>query len=205
MMWKTACFTGHRKLPHDRLEIIVSSLRSAIEEAFANGYRDFICGGALGFDTLAALQTLEFRKAHPDVKLIMAIPCQNQAQKWSAKDREVYQSILQQADRCEILSQVYFSGCMQVRNRYMVDHSSLCICYMSSFHGGTASTVRYAAFRNIEIINLAMNYPQPDTMLREMQCCSMYTYRSAGQNAAIAHLSPLQARKLIYKNTSVSF
>ena len=44
---------------------------------------------------------------------------------------------------------------MQVRNRFMVDRSSLCICYMTAFQGGTASTVHYAQTQKLPVVNVA--------------------------------------------------
>ena len=41
------------------------------------------------------------------------------------------------------------------RNRYLVDHSSLCICYLTRQTGGTAYTFNYAKNKGIEIINIA--------------------------------------------------
>lgn len=41
------------------------------------------------------------------------------------------------------------------RNRYMADHSDICVCYCTSGEGGTAYTVRYAEKKEIPIVNLA--------------------------------------------------
>ena len=49
----------------------------------------------------------------------------------------------------------YYNGCMQVRNRYLVDHSSACICYLNNLRSGTAYTVKYAESQGLQIINLA--------------------------------------------------
>ena len=170
MMDLTACFTGHRHLPPDKRDSVAAPLGRAIEEAYKNGYRRFMCGGALGFDTIAALQVLDSRKEHPDIKLILAIPCLDQAKRWSDHDRGIYDMISAQANEKIVLSPEYYQGCMQTRNRYMVDHSSLCICYLYSLHGGTAYTVRYAVSRDIPVINLAMEDSHPESMLREDQC-----------------------------------
>ena len=46
-------------------------------------------------------------------------------------------------------------GCMYKRNRHLVDHSGICVCYLTKDSGGTAYTVRYARTHGLEIINLA--------------------------------------------------
>ena len=201
MMDLTACFTGHRHLPPDKRDSVAASLGRAIDEAYKNGYRRFMCGGALGFDTIAALQVLDSRKEHPDIRLILAIPCLDQAKRWSDLDRGIYDMISAQANEKIVLSPEYYQGCMQTRNRYMVDHSSLCICYLYSLHGGTAYTVRYAVSRDIPVINLAMEDSHPESMLREDQCCCMFTSRSAKENAGIAHLYHTKRANLRQKDT----
>jgi uncharacterized phage-like protein YoqJ len=200
MSTKTACFTGHRHLLQHKADTLSQLIDHAVTEAYEHGYRQFLCGGALGFDTLAATRILSFRKKHPDIRLVLVIPCENQDFHWNKKDQTLYRKIREQADDVIILSPIYYQGCMQTRNRYMVDHSSLCICYLYSLRGGTAYTVRYAAFRNIEIVNLAMDHSQTDLSMRENQCNSMYISHSANKNAAIAHLFLLQSRNLKKKN-----
>ena len=41
------------------------------------------------------------------------------------------------------------------RNRYLVDNSSLCICYLTRQTGGTAYTVRYAESKGVTVLNLS--------------------------------------------------
>ena len=56
----TAFFTGHRHLPSGEIDRIAANLYHCISAAYDEGYRRFFCGCALGFDTLAARQTLSF-------------------------------------------------------------------------------------------------------------------------------------------------
>lgn len=90
----------------------------------------FYAGGALGFDTLAALTVLEMRKTMPQLELHTVIPFAGQDIRWPAEDRELYRYILERADHVEVLHQRYADGCYHERNRYMVDHSELCIAYL---------------------------------------------------------------------------
>ena len=153
----TAFFTGHRILSAGENVLISDRLFCCLSDAYEAGYRNFYCGCALGFDTIAAFQTLRLRELHPDVRLLLAIPCKTQADRWAEQDRMVYRIILDSADQTEILSPVYYQGAMLTRNRFMADRSSLCICYLRHMNGGTASTVRYALLHDrIRIINLAV-------------------------------------------------
>ena len=195
---KTACFTGHRRIPSALHDGLFSRLLRAIEEAYANGYRCFLCGGALGFDTLAARAVLKAREKHPDLLLHLALPCGDQAARWNGEDRRAYEEIRKEADQTVVLSDRYYPGCMQTRNRYMVEHSSLCICYWKEARGGTAFTVRYAVYRGLDIVNLAM----PEEVMREKTCCYTFISPSAGKNAATAPLRLSPGRKLKPKKTS---
>ena len=44
---------------------------------------------------------------------------------------------------------------MHKRNRHLVDHSSICVCYLTEDRGGTAYTVNYAKKQGLKVINLA--------------------------------------------------
>ena len=59
------------------------------------------------------------------------------------------------ADEIIYISEVYYRGCMQKRNRYMVDHSVICLCYLTETSGGTKYTIDYCKKQGKEIINLA--------------------------------------------------
>jgi len=68
---------------------------------------------------------------------------------------ETYEKIKAQADKVVYTSDQYFRGCMQKRNRHLVDNSSLCISYLTGDSGGTAYTVDYAKANGLKVINLA--------------------------------------------------
>lgn len=152
----TACFTGHRHIPREKIPAVTRTLEKAISDAYEKGYRIFLCGGALGFDTLAARQVIAFRQKHPDIRLEIVIPCPTQAVHWSQEDQAAYNEILDHADDCLTLSPFYYEGCMHSRNRYMVNHSSLCICYLVQMSGGTWFTVKEALAQNLTLLKLAM-------------------------------------------------
>ncbi|MGD0856010.1 MAG: hypothetical protein ABSA18_09440 [Dehalococcoidia bacterium] len=50
----TCCFSGHRKLPKDKIEQIVKRLDREIDSLISQGVTDFVSGGTLGFDQIAA-------------------------------------------------------------------------------------------------------------------------------------------------------
>ena len=151
----TVCFTGHRALGKAD-EAALSRLDDLLRLLYTRGYRDFLCGGALGFDLFAAEAVVRLRDLHPDVRLIFCLPCVDQSAKWKRADCSRYERLLYLSDETRVLSPRYYDGCMQVRNAYMVDRSYLCVAYMARLHGGTLSTVRYALTQDVPVINLAV-------------------------------------------------
>ena len=109
----------------------------------------------MGFDTLAAQTVLRLRERYPQIRLILVLPCLNQTRGWQQADVDIYEELKRRADKVTYTSESYFRGCMQKRNRHLVDNSSGCICYLTKPTGGTAYTVDYARRRGLRIINIA--------------------------------------------------
>lgn len=116
----------------------------------------FYAGGCVGFDTLAAQETLEYQAAHPDVRLVIVVPYRKQSAGWSSDERKEYERIKTSATEVICLAEHYFRGCWRQRNRYMVQRSSVCVCYLTKERGGTASTVKYALRNGLFVRNLAV-------------------------------------------------
>ena len=121
---------------------------------YDRGIRNYCCGGALGFDTLAAQVVLEFRKEKPDARLVLILPCHTQTRFWIPKDIEVYEEIKSLADEVIYTNVRYTKECMHIRNRRLVDESSVCISHLVERTGGTAYTVNYAKRTGVEVVNL---------------------------------------------------
>jgi uncharacterized phage-like protein YoqJ len=151
---EACCFTGHRIIRVADRPYIVKNLRDGIVALISLGVTRFLCGGALGFDTIAAQLVLELREKYPQIKLGMFLPCRTQTEKWDKFDIDVYNDILSEADYVEYVSDDYTIDCMRKRNRRMVDLSEYCICYLRKDLSGTGSTVRYAQKKNRSIMRL---------------------------------------------------
>ena len=163
MIEKCCAFTGHRpsKFPwgYNEADARCVALKAALAEQIAKlvdaGYTDFFSGMAEGVDTWAALVVLALKKENPALKLHCVLPCVGQADRWSDSARELYFSILEQADEVVYVSREYSKDCMLKRNRYLVDHAAcLLAVYNGEWRGGTAMTVRYAQKLGREIIIL---------------------------------------------------
>ncbi len=155
MKEKTCCFTGHRTISEWQKAALSIELRIELRNLILKGYRYFGAGGALGFDTLTAETVLSLKSDFPHIKLILVLPCKDQASHWSPKDRAVYERIKSRADKVVYMAEHYTQDCMFRRNRHLIDHSSVCICYLTRSSGGTAYTVDYARRKVIFVKNLA--------------------------------------------------
>ncbi len=155
MKEQTACFSGHREIPSEDVDIIMERLNKIIVELIEQGYTGFCCGGALGFDTIAAQIILELKKTYKQIELILHLPCLTQSKGWSETDIKIYNRIKDSADKVIYTSESYTRGCMHKRNRSLVDNSNICICYLTHNSGGTYYTVNYAKKKIKGIINIA--------------------------------------------------
>ncbi|WP_286167170.1 SLOG family protein [Clostridium sp. D33t1_170424_F3] len=151
----SCCFTGHRDIPVEMVPKIKARLCTEVQKQIDEGVRLFSAGGARGFDTLAALTVLECKKRNPKIMLVLCYPCQDQAKGWKEEDIVLYEYIEKHADACIYVSKNYHNGCMHKRNRFMVDQSDVCICYLTTVTGGTKYTVDYCIRKGVPIINLA--------------------------------------------------
>ncbi len=149
---KTCSFTGHRIIPNSEKQFIKDKTEEICRMLIKRGFENFICGGALGYDTLAQECILKLKKDYPNIRLILAIPCLGQHKNWRKADIEKYEKILSLADEKIYVSEEYSPDCMKKRNRFMVDKSSVCVAYAKKVTGGTAYTVKYAVEESREII-----------------------------------------------------
>lgn len=158
------CFSGYRpeKFLFDfhpqsaEYQLLIQSVNESLIYAISHGYHTFICGMSRGFDLLCGkcvinLQTTEY----PHICLIAAIPYEGFSDNWNALWRDRYDNIYDNACERIYTSTRYTPGCYHKRNRFMVNHSSLLICYWDGNKGGTAYTHGYALQKNLQIYNLA--------------------------------------------------
>ncbi len=159
---KSCCFTGYRPektpFPYDEKNADYLRFENKLIEVLANsladGYDTFYCGGAMGFDLLAAELLLIFRKNNT-FRLVMVLPFRAQAANFSPEWKERYKNVLSQADEIIYTSENYHNRCYAERNEYMVDRSERVIAFCDGKSGGTLNTLRYAKKKGLTIINVA--------------------------------------------------
>ena len=147
--------TGHRpnKLGNDY------DLKSNLIKQIANKIHDIltqkraticITGMALGIDTLFAKIALQ-----RGIPYIAAVPCINQDKLWVKSSKELYKTLLDNAQEVVYTSSYekeYTPWCMQIRNEWMVDNCDVLIAVWDGTSGGTANCVKYAKSKDKEII-----------------------------------------------------
>ncbi len=148
---KTCAFTGHRVLAGTDYDAHL--LERVVADLSAAGVTRFLCGMAVGFDMEAARAVVTLKEKR-SVELVACLPCANQSERFSQKNKLLYDNILKLCDERVILQERYTDGCMQRRDRYMVDNCDVLVCFLRRNSGGTYYTVKYAERSGKKIIQL---------------------------------------------------
>ena len=162
----TCCFTGPRpaRLPENgnenstEIQNLKRAVRSAVFDAYYEGFRFFMSGMAEGFDLYAAETVLSMKQDFEGIALVAVLPYSGAPKHHSPEISKRIDSILKNADLVLSLSEHYFSGCELIRNKYMVDHSSRIIGYYNGLSNGTAHCWNYASEKDLEMVNIYENY-----------------------------------------------
>ena len=154
-MSKICCFTGSRDID----DFNASDISRALEEVLVNlieneDYTDFRAGGAVGFDTIAALCVLNLKRRYPHIKLHLFLPCKNQDKFFSLWERKYYFQTIKYADSITYTQEHYSDSAMMKRNMAMVDGSDICVAFLTKLTGGTYNTVKYAKRKNVPVKNI---------------------------------------------------
>ena len=146
------CFTGHRpeKLKRSEEEI-KKSLEIEILKAVQDGYTTFITGLARGVDIWAGQIVLRLRQSNPNLRLIAALPYPICESRWSDFWKSQYTEVFNAANLVKCISPKYSMASFQIRDEWMVDHSSRVIAVYDGTPGGTKNTIDYANRCGVDI------------------------------------------------------
>ncbi len=150
---KTISFSGHRSVVLS--DEIYDNLGSQLEVYIKNGYDTFLVGMAKGFDLICGLSVIRLQETYPNLKIIPVVPCDNQTDNFSYTEMISYKKIMTAAYDVIQTGKSRTAYSMHKRNRYMVDNSSILICYLTQKKSGTYYTCNYAYKSGIEVINIA--------------------------------------------------
>lgn len=146
------CFNGHRpeKLNLTK-ETIIKALRKEIQSAIADGFTTFLSCMARGVDLWSASLVLKQKRKHPELRLICVVPYEGVETGWSFEWQNLYHDILAAADDVEVISPNFTYDAFQLRNCWMVDHSSCIIAVYNGAKGGTKNILRYAQQQGVTV------------------------------------------------------
>jgi uncharacterized phage-like protein YoqJ len=157
---KACSFTGYRThklnacLRNSGLtaDVLEEVMRLQMLEMLDRGFKSFLSGMAIGADMMFARAALRLREQYPQlVRLVAAIPCLDHDKNWHENDRLHLQELVAQADEVVIVSKYpYFDGCMQKRNRYLVNNCDELLAVYDGQRGGTMQTINYAKGRGVK-------------------------------------------------------
>lgn len=164
---KTVAFSGHRSFKMNagggslfdecgqyEPEATALRLRETVRGLAVDGYTDFLCGMAEGFDLMAGEAVVEVRREFPSVRLTAVVPFPGQAVRFGGEAREIYDRVLAAADHTIVVCPEYSKDCFHRRNDLLVNLSSVLICYYNGSCGGTQYTVKRALQTGTKVINL---------------------------------------------------
>lgn len=173
---QSVAFTGYRpsKLPFgydmesDAAIALYNNLTNEYRKLIDKGFRFFLTGGAVGCDLMAADVVLSLKKEYKKLQIpvyhVLCIPCYNHFKGWRQEDKEHFQRIKKESNQVIYVSKSeYYDGCMQKRNRFMVDTSVVLLAVYDGKSGGTKSTVEYAMKKKRKIVTV-----RPDGMRVEL-------------------------------------
>ncbi len=149
------CFTGHRpeKLHRNEQEI-VADLEKEIRRAINDGFVTYITGMARGVDIWAGEIVLLLKAEGYPIRLICACPYPGFEASWSKTWQNRCRTLLKNADLVRYISSQYSSGCFQVRNEWLVNHSSRVIAVFTGQESGTMNTINYAICQHVPVVRI---------------------------------------------------
>ena len=153
---QVCCFTGHRDISPEKEALLSPLLTLTLRNLLLDrGFTDYLCGGAVGFDMIAAEHFLSLRDQYHTGKLHLLLPFPGYDDRWPTEARERLRILMDRADSVLYAADHSFPGVYYKRDRMLVNLSSLCVAYLTRSRGGTYYTVSYAYDAKKEIINLA--------------------------------------------------
>lgn len=155
MRERTCCFTGHRDIPADRLQMVMASTEAKVRELISHGYRYFGVGGAVGYDTIVAEMLFRlWEQEYPGIKIILVYPFEEFTSRWSDSKKTTYARLLPLYNKRVCVCKSASKEAYLARDRHLIDCSSICVAYCTRQTGRTAYTIRYAAARGVSVFNV---------------------------------------------------
>ena len=149
------CATGHRPkycpCQYDENHTWLVDLKARLDKWVKENKPTLaLQGGAIGFDTWFAETILD-----NGIPLHSYLPFEGQGENWPTAAKKRYNKILERSEKVIYLSAKYSKDCFFVRDKAMVENSSLVLALLNPevTEGGTHFTVKFAKSKGRKVIN----------------------------------------------------
>ena len=148
---------------------------------------------AAGFDLAAAETVLECRRTLPGLRLVAVVPFEGQQNRFSSRDRELFERIIAAADETVVVSAHYHKGVYMLRNDYLVAHAARIVAWFDGSPGGTHYTLRRAVQAGRRTPKppppAPITPPPPPTLFRPAETRGAFLIEGSAGFAAMGALS----------------
>lgn len=149
---QTCCCIGPTFVPANAQMDLNMWMDSTITRLYQDYHiRYFGIGGNRGFELTVANAILLKRARLPDYKVILVAPCPEFADRWQDKDKNLYAKVKGSANKVVSVSPHYMPECMRLRNKHLIDNSSVLICMDDSSGTETSLAIQYARDCGLEV------------------------------------------------------
>ena len=146
------CFSGHRpdgiRRPLDDVKV---DLENAIMASIEEGFTTFLTGMCWGVDIWAGEIVNRLKNQYGGIRLIAAVPYPEFPDSWSSEWQAKYKRLVDSADMVKVISPEYNESVFQMRNEWLVNHSSKLIAVSNGQKSGTKNTIWYAKSQHLII------------------------------------------------------
>lgn len=140
---KSAVFIGHNEC----YSLSNEQLKNIIIDCINEGVTHFYSGGQGRFDRACAITVSKLKKIYPHIKNILVIPYLS----FKVFDEDIFDEIIFPSE----LEKSHYKASIPKRNKYMVNNSTVAICFISHGWGNAVKTYEFAKRKNLKIINLS--------------------------------------------------
>lgn len=138
----TAIFIGHAECPGLKPDLVEEAIRKLIE----GGVDHFLCGGKGQFDNLCAALVHRLKREFPQITSELVLPYPG----FDIPDPGFYDGLIAP----EGYEAWYKKAVYEKRNKYLVEHADIALCYVNHSWGGAAKTLKLAEKRGLTVVRL---------------------------------------------------
>lgn len=150
----TVSFFGHRYINVDDYSLAEKRVDEIVQDLICTKeYVDFLVGRDGDFDQIVSSSIKRVQKKYDyyNSSHVCVLPY---ARATYLNNIESFEEYYNEVEICIQSSMAYPKRAIQIRNRYMIDRSDLCVFYVDHNSGGAWQTMQYAIGQGKKIIQL---------------------------------------------------